>query len=220
MRTEDFPAVIAARNIVLKQFEFYKEMMKPDNGEAMSTTLVDPKNMSTLALMQRITELEDTLQFVERWAVHHGTKSHMTAENALSIIQHYPPISAITKGYADGKVPDTFNPYARITELEAQLAAVKPEGEPVAWHTEDHLTDRSATTYNKNMMHEWLYKGWPVTPLYTHLPAPKDDGSDWFYKLKFICRVLEGNNPDKQDMATALGMARSLFNEKHALEKL
>ena len=49
----------------------------------------------------------------------------------------------------------------------------QPEGEPVAWHTEDHLTDRSATTYNKNMMHEWLYKGWSVTPLYTHPPAPR-----------------------------------------------
>ena len=70
----------------------------------------------------RIAELEDSLQFVERWAVHHGTKSHMTAENALSMIQHYPPISAITKGYADGKVPETFNPYARITELEAHIS--------------------------------------------------------------------------------------------------
>ena len=73
----------------------------------------------------RIAELEYSLQFVERWAVHHGTKSHMTAENALSIIQHYPPITAITKGYADGNVPDTFNPYDRITELEAQLADAK-----------------------------------------------------------------------------------------------
>ena len=69
----------------------------------------------------QISSLEDDMKFVERWAVHHGTKSHMTAENALSIIQHYPPITAITKGYADGNVPDTFNPYDRITELEAQL---------------------------------------------------------------------------------------------------
>ena len=73
----------------------------------------------------RIAKLEDSLQFVERWAVHHGTKSHMTAENTLSLIQHYPPISAITKSYADGKIPDTFNPFARITELEAQLEAAK-----------------------------------------------------------------------------------------------
>lgn len=77
----------------------------------------------------RIAELEDSLQFVERWAVHHGTKSHMTAENALSVIQHYPPISAITKSYADGKIPDTFNPFTRITELEAQLADTKKDAD-------------------------------------------------------------------------------------------
>ena len=44
---------------------------------------------------------------------------------------------------------------------------------------------------------------------------PEDDGSDWFYKLKFICRVLEGSRFDIGDTATALGMARSLLAEKH-----
>ena len=42
--------------------------------------------------------------------------------------------------------------------------------EPVAWHTEDHLTDRSATTYSKEMVYRWECKGWPVTPLYTTPP--------------------------------------------------
>ena len=48
-------------------------------------------------------------------------------------------------------------------------------------------------------------------------PAPEqpDDGSDWFYKLKFICRVL-GGDPPAQDKATALGMARVLLKEKHS----
>jgi hypothetical protein len=69
-----------------------------------------------------IEKLKDDLQFVERWAVHHGTKSHVTPENVLSVIQHYPAITTITESYTDGKVPDTFNPYAEIAELKAQLA--------------------------------------------------------------------------------------------------
>jgi hypothetical protein len=73
-----------------------------------------------------IAELKDALQFVERWAVYHGTKPHVTAEQALSLIQYYPPIRAITKSYVDGKVPDTFNPYAQIAELKAKLAEVLP----------------------------------------------------------------------------------------------
>jgi hypothetical protein len=73
-----------------------------------------------------ITELKDDLQFVERWAVHHGTKPHMTPENALSVIQHYPPIRAITKSYVDGKVPNTFDPYAQIAALKAQIAELMP----------------------------------------------------------------------------------------------
>lgn len=69
----------------------------------------------------RIAELEDDLQFVERWAVHHGSKPSISAEEALSCIQHYPAIHEITKSYKDGKRPDTFNPYARIAKLEAAL---------------------------------------------------------------------------------------------------
>ena len=71
-----------------------------------------------------IVELEDTLQFVERWAVHHGSKPSISAQEALSCIQHYPAIHEITKSYKDGKRPDTFNPYARIAELESQLEAI------------------------------------------------------------------------------------------------
>ena len=32
----------------------------------------------------------------------------------------------------------------------------------VAWHTEDHLTDKSATTYIREVADRWLAKGWPV----------------------------------------------------------
>ena len=45
-------------------------------------------------------------------------------------------------------------------------------GVPVAWFTDDHLSDKSATTYDKAMAERWLAKGWPVTPLYAEQPAP------------------------------------------------
>lgn len=79
-------------------------------------------------LRAEIASLTKHLQFVERWVNHHGAKPHMTAQEALSCIQHYPPIAAITKGYADGKVPETPNPYAEIAELRAQLEAVGAGG--------------------------------------------------------------------------------------------
>lgn len=60
-----------------------------------------------------------------------------------------------------------------------------------------------------------------TTPLYTSPQAltPEDDGSDWFYKLSFICRVLEGVDPINQDKATALGMAQSLKRTRWTAEK-
>lgn len=45
------------------------------------------------------------------------------------------------------------------------------EAQPVAWHTEDHLADKSATTYDPVVRDRWIAKGWPVTPLYAH-PSP------------------------------------------------
>lgn len=61
---------------------------------------------------------QEALKFVERWANHHGVKPTCTAEAALSIIQHYPPILAITRSYADGKVPETRNPWAELKEAQ------------------------------------------------------------------------------------------------------
>lgn len=56
--------------------------------------------------------------------------------------------------------------------IEAAVLAKLREQEPVAWHTEDHLDDRSATTYSKEAAQRWRDKGWPVTPLYAApLPA-------------------------------------------------
>lgn len=47
----------------------------------------------------------------------------------------------------------------------------RAEAQPVAWHTEDHLADKSATTYDPVVRDRWIAKGWPVTPLYAH-PHP------------------------------------------------
>lgn len=67
---------------------------------------------------------EDALRFVERWANHHGQKPSVTPAEALSAIQHYPPIKAITRGYADGNAPDTPDPFARAEAAEALLREI------------------------------------------------------------------------------------------------
>lgn len=52
--------------------------------------------------------------------------------------------------------------------LEARrlLSAPSPAGvdglEVVGWYTEDHLDDKSATTYIREVADRWLAKGWPV----------------------------------------------------------
>ncbi|HIE1458422.1 TPA: hypothetical protein ACXJST_000330 [Stenotrophomonas maltophilia] len=60
-------------------------------------------------------------------------------------------------------------------ELQAVLAARQPVGEPIGWFTEDHLTDRSATTYDRTIADRWRAKGWPVSPLYAAPPAQAVD---------------------------------------------
>ena len=56
-----------------------------------------------------------------------------------------------------------------ITALRAAIEQAEKH-EPVAWFTEDHREDKSATTYSKKMSERWKEKGWPVTPLYTAPP--------------------------------------------------
>ena len=56
------------------------------------------------------------------------------------------------------------------TDHHPDCKLAQPEQEPVAWHTEDHLTDRSATTYSKEIADKWKAKGWSVTPLFTSPP--------------------------------------------------
>ncbi|HHT0956257.1 hypothetical protein [Enterobacter kobei] len=43
--------------------------------------------------------------------------------------------------------------------------------QPTAWFTDDHKTDKSATTYDSSVALRWKSKGWPITPLYNNPPA-------------------------------------------------
>ncbi|WP_459018023.1 hypothetical protein [Stenotrophomonas sp. PSU_St142] len=65
--------------------------------------------------------------------------------------------------------------YAPTDKLYARLAARQPVGEPIGWYTDDHLTDRSATTYDRTVAERWRAKGWPVSPLYAAPPAQSVD---------------------------------------------
>lgn len=63
---------------------------------------------------------------------------------------------------------------------QAALQAQQPGAQAVAWHTDDHLTDKSATTYDPVIADRWRAKGWPVTPHYTDpqppsIPEPSED---------------------------------------------
>jgi hypothetical protein len=125
-----------------------------------------------------IEKLKDDLQFVERWAVHHGTKSHVTPENVLSVIQHYPAITTITESYTDGKVPDTFNPYAEIAELKAQL--------PLSSNFIQTVPDKCDRIVWRNH-----YYHLPIKPA-TLTPISVDDGTDEVYKEYIRLCIAEG----------------------------
>ena len=119
------------------KFNDMEKCMKAEIDElrtalAAAEARIDPKDVYLDVKDQCIAELEMQLKFVERWANHHGVKPHMTAESTLGIIQHYPPIKAITKAYIDGKVPETPDPWERIAELETELLGLRTQ-EPVAW---------------------------------------------------------------------------------------
>jgi hypothetical protein len=47
---------------------------------------------------------------------------------------------------------------------------MREQMKPVAWRTEDHLTDKSATTYDSAMAELWRAKGWPVHAMYDTPP--------------------------------------------------
>ena len=102
--------------------------------------------------------------------------------------------------------------YDAITELQSLIMV------------DSELVGRIITSpANTHKEVEWVNDCMPDagTTLYASPQAltPEGDGSDWFHKLQFICRVLQGESPDKTDMQTALGMAHSLKQERWTAEK-
>lgn len=87
--------------------EWYKKMYMQAEIDDLRTALQERD--------AEIANLEDSLRFVERWAVHHANKPGISAENALGCIAHYPPIKAITKSYVDGVPSHLPDPYEAIT---------------------------------------------------------------------------------------------------------
>lgn len=56
----------------------------------------------------------------------------------------------------------------QLLEASASRLTEQHQSQPVAWFTDDHLTDKSATTWDSEVAERWRAKGWPVSQLYTH----------------------------------------------------
>jgi len=85
-----------------------------------------------------LAETRRDLQFIERWANHHGQKPNITPREVLSMIQHYQPILEITRSYEDGKVPDTPNPWAELAKLRGRIVAADAHLRFVAEYREQY----------------------------------------------------------------------------------
>ena len=75
--------------------------------------------------------------------------------------------------------------YVRADDISRLLTAAQQQGQAVAWHTDDHLSDRSATTYDPVVRDRWMAKGWPVVPLYA-APQPMQQGGGEVYQYKDV----------------------------------
>lgn len=86
----------------------------------------------------------------------------------------------------------------KLDSLEAENERLKGgQGEPFGWFTDDHVDDKSATTYTPAVAERWRAKGWPVTPLYTSQPAPVSLPDGW--KLVPEVATLEMKNAGWQE---------------------
>ena len=119
------------------KFNDMEKCMKAEIDElrtalAAAEARIDPKDVYLDVKDQCIAELEMQLKFVERWANHHGVKPHMTAESTLGIIQHYPPIKAITKAYTEkyqrrrtrGSASQSLKPNSRRSGVRSRWRGV------------------------------------------------------------------------------------------------
>lgn len=77
---------------------------------------------------------------------------------------------AVKRGTFTTVCPERVQIVERYKAMLAVAPAVR-KGEPVAWYTEDHLTDKSATTWDCAVADRWRTKGWPVSQLYANADA-------------------------------------------------
>lgn len=88
-------------------------------------------------------------------------------------------LNALDRDAADGKqaraemaaelraILSAPSPADHVEDVRAMVAAQSPAGvdglRVIGWYTEDHLDDKSATTYSREVADRWLAKGWPIT---------------------------------------------------------
>ena len=87
----------------------------------------------------------------------------------------------------------------------------------LAWRTEDHLTDKSATTYKAEVAVRWAEKGWPVDPLFDQ--AQVDVLLAEIGQLKAENQMLRDEDLKWQGLREQEGEIEKLNAENEALRK-
>lgn len=132
-------------------------------------------------ITRELAEARKTLQFVERWANHHGVKPHVTPAEALGVIQHHPDILEITDSYADGKRPTTRNPYAELAEAKARAAARIAELEALVELYRRQGADQDARAWLA-MSAECEARGQEIDRLRAEVEALRADAERWKWR--------------------------------------
>ncbi|RRU90009.1 hypothetical protein EGJ24_01155 [Stenotrophomonas maltophilia] len=111
------------------------------------------------------------------------------------------------------KQPDSVA-LGEATEFCIEKGARQPVWEPIGWFTDDHLTDRSATTYDRTVADRWRAKGWPVSPLYAAPAQAVDLGQlpRVIELLSNVSRTLVDWAADEQ--REAIGIVKALIDGK------
>lgn len=106
---------------------------------------------------------------------------------------------------------------AQCKAPDVTLADLQPSaqhhGETVAWFTDDHLTDKSATTWDRDTAEHWRTKGWPVSKLYTHADSGEVE------RLSAELEVIKKLYAESCQASYDFGALRAQLSEAQALLK-
>lgn len=122
--------------------------------------------------------LEDGLIFEEVLEAYQGAQQRIMELEALTYSLKLPDALDFNCEYESGGYSPTDEPFLRgrvegwnqAMSNISRLNGVTGQP-PAAWYTDDHKTDKSATTYDSAVALRWKSKGWPITPLYENPPA-------------------------------------------------